>query len=258
MLHPSQKQISLRNQRVFGSGKLLTCVPLISKDVDSLIRDAKETCREKPDILEWRSDFFLTISDPEKVAQAAQALRQAVGDVPVLFTPRHPAENGNTDLSDALKKEIIEAVVSTGCIDLVDLEMRYEEDYIQQIRQITASNNVKLVLSYHDFSGMPDLEVIQAKLERAERLGADINKLALMPQNFHDVAVFCQMVCNAKASWMKNPIIASLMGDVGAVTRFAGGSLGSDMCFVSVTGISGPGQMHIHDYRILNTLIDGE
>jgi 3-dehydroquinate dehydratase len=57
---------------------------------------------------------------------------------------------------------------------------------------------------------------------------------------------------------MQNPMIASLMGDVGAVTRFGGGSLGSDMCFVAVTGVSGPGQMHISDYRILNALIDGE
>ena len=258
MRHPSQIQIPLRNHRVFGDGTLLACVPLISKNLEALIHDAKETCLEQPDILEWRSDFFLSITQPDKVAQAAQALRQAAGDVPVLFTPRHPAENGQRELSDALKLKVIDAVVSTGCIDLVDLEMRYEEDYIAQVRQITASKGVKLVLSYHDFTGMPDLAVIQSKLERAERLGADINKLALMPKDFHDVAVFCKMVCEAKASWMKNPIIASLMGDVGAVTRFAGGSLGSDMSFVSVTGVSGPGQMHISDYRILNALIDGE
>ena len=66
------------------------------------------------------------------------------------------------------------------------------------------------------------------------------------------------MACEAKASWMKKTILASLMGDVGAVTRFTGRTLGSDMCFVSVTRISSPGQMHINDYRILNTGIDGE
>lgn len=258
MSHPSQNQFTLRNQRVFGSGKLLTCVPLISKDLDALLRDAKEVCAEKPDILEWRSDFFLALSEPDTMAQAARALRQAAGDVPVLFTPRHPAENGNSDLSDQTKKDVIEAVAATGCIDLVDLEMRYEDDYIKQIRRITSDKGVKLVLSYHDFTGMPTLEEIRVKLERAEQLGGDANKLALMPKSFHDVAVFFEMVCEAKASWMKNPIIASLMGDVGAVSRFGGGSLGSDMCFVSVAGASGPGQMHISDYRILNALIDGE
>lgn len=66
------------------------------------------------------------------------------------------------------------------------------------------------------------------------------------------------MACEAKASWMKKPIFASLMGDVGAVTRFTGRTLGSDMCFASVIRISGSGQMHISDYRIPNTGIDGE
>lgn len=258
MLHPSQKQITLRNKRVFGGGRLLTCVPLVSKDIEALVRDAGETCRENPDILEWRADFFQTLSDPGAMAEAAKALREAAGDTPVLFTPRHPAENGAAPLEDERKKAVIEAVSATGCIDLVDLEMRYDDSYIRQVRRLTADHGVKLVLSYHDFSGMPELETIRAKLRRAEDLGADINKLALMPKDYHDVAVFCQEICRAKQDWMKNPMIASLMGDIGAVTRFGGGSLGSDMCFVAVTGISGPGQMHISDYRVLNALIDGK
>ncbi len=53
-------------------------------------------------------------------------------------------------------------------------------------------------------------------------------------------------------------MIASADGRRGGVTPLRGGSLGSDMCFVAVTGVSGPGQMHISDYRILNALIDGE
>lgn len=258
MLHPSQKQITLRSGAVFGGGRLLTCVPLVSQDLDALLRDAKESCAAAPDILEWRADFFHSLSDPQAMAVAASALRATVGNTPILFTPRHPEENGAAALDGKVKKQVIQAVSATGCIDLVDLEMRYDEAYIGEIRRITVEHGVKLILSYHDFSGMPDLELLRDKLRRAERLGADINKLALMPKDFHDVAVFCQEICLAKETWMQNPMIASLMGDVGAVTRFGGGSLGSDMCFVAVTGVSGPGQMHISDYRILNALIDGE
>jgi len=262
MRNPSQSQILLRNQKVFGGGRLLTCVPLISTDITTLVRDAAEAYAESPDVLEWRADFFHALSDPQAMAEAAERLRAEVRNIPILFTPRHPAESGKggnkaADLSNAAKKEVIKAVCATGCIDLVDSEMRYDESYIQDIREITKSNGIKLVLSYHNFDEMPDMDTVRAKLERAELLGADINKLALMPKNYHDVAVFCKMICEAKSAWMKNPIIASLMGDVGAVTRFCGGSLGSDMCFVSVAGASGPGQMHISDYRILNSLIEG-
>jgi len=262
MLNPSQSQIPLRNQKVFGEGRLLTCVPLISTDVTSLVRDAAEAYAENPDVIEWRADFFHALSDPQAMAETAEMLRAEAGNIPILFTPRLPAESGKAEnkaaeLSDATKKEVIKAVCATGCIDLVDIEMRYDESYIQDVREITKSNDVKLVLSYHDFDGMPDMDTVRAKLERAEHLGADINKLALMPQNYHDVAVFCKMICEAKSTWMENPIIASLMGDVGAVTRFCGGCLGSDMCFVSVAGASGPGQMHISDYRILHSLIEG-
>lgn len=256
MQNPSQKQIVLRNGKVFGGGKLLACVPLISKNLEELLNDAKETCSAEPDILEWRSDFFESIADAGKMAEAAKALRRVVGDIPVLFTPRIPEEGGKADLLPEVKKAVIEAVCETGCIDLVDVEMRFDDGYLQEIKKITEKYGVKLVLSYHDFSGMPEIEVIEEKLRRAEEMGADVDKLALMPKNFHDVAAFCKCVCDAKKTWVKNPVIGSLMGDVGAVTRFGGGSLGSDMSFVAVTGVSGPGQMHISDYRILNELID--
>ena len=181
MLHPSQKQITLRSGAVFGGGRLLTCVPLVSQDLDALLRDAKESCAAAPDILEWRADFFHSLSDPQAMAVAASALRATVGNTPILFTPRHPEENGAAALDGKVKKQVIQAVSATGCIDLVDLEMRYDEAYIGEIRRITAEHGVKLILSYHDFSGMPDLELLRDKLRRAERLGADINKLALMP-----------------------------------------------------------------------------
>ena len=68
MLHPSQKQITLRSGAVFGGGRLLTCVPLVSQDLDALLRDAKESCAAAPDILEWRADFFHSLSDPQAMA----------------------------------------------------------------------------------------------------------------------------------------------------------------------------------------------
>lgn len=254
MAYPSQKQYELRNGRVFGGGKVLACAPLISPNVEALVADAKACCAENPDILEWRSDFLEALSDPQAAAEAARALREAAGDVPVLFTPRHPAENGVQELDPDTKRAVIESVCATGCVDLVDLEMRYDEEYIAEVKRITEKYGVKLVLSCHDFSGMPDWEDIETKLRRAERLGADINKLALMPKNYHDVAAFCKNIVDAKQTWMKNPVINSMMGDIGAVTRFAG-NLGSDMSFVAVTAVSGPGQMHISDYRILNELL---
>ena len=256
MLHPSQKKIQLRNGKVFGGGVLLACVPLISRTTEALKADAVETCAAGPDLLEWRSDFMEQLSDPAAMAEAAKVLREVAGDIPVIFTPRNPAEGGQQPLTDEQKKAVIEAVSATGCIDLVDLELAYPDAFIQEIRDICHQNNVQLILSNHNFSCLPSLEEVTEKLQRMEAVGADINKLAYKPQNFHEVAAFCKMICDAKETWMKNPVINSLMGDVGAVTRFGGGSLGSDMCFVSVTGISGPGQMHIDDYRILNQLID--
>ncbi|MDO4493711.1 MAG: type I 3-dehydroquinate dehydratase [Clostridia bacterium] len=256
MQHPSQKQYTLRNGKVFGGGTLLACCPLVSADLDALRTDTEATCKAFPDILEWRADYFEKLSDPEAVAEAARVVRVAAGDVPVLFTPRITAEGGKQDLEPEAKKAVIRAVCETGCIDLIDIEMRWNEDFIRDVRAIADASGVRLVLSYHDFKGMPDLDTIREKLEFAEKY-ADINKLALMPQNFHDVAAFCKMIVEAKQNWMQNPVIGSLMGDIGAVTRFGGGSLGTDMCFVAVTGVSGPGQMHIDDYRILNELIDG-
>ena len=251
----SQNKVTVKG-KVYGGDRLLICVPLISANVTALLEDAKKTCAYGPDIIEWRADFFENLSDAQTVAQAANRLGTVAGDIPILFTVRHPAENGVSALSDEDKKAVIKAVCATGAISLVDLELRYDDDYIAEVRDITRRNGVALVLSYHNFSGMSDMNGVQKKIERAEQMGADISKLALMPKDFHDVAVFSKTICAAKRSYMKNPIIASLMGDIGGVSRFAGGLLGSDMSFVSVTGISGPGQMHIEDFRILNNLME--
>ncbi len=73
--------------------------------------------------------------------------------------------------------------------------------------------------------------------------GADIAKLAVMPQSPADGARLLQATAKAAARRPETPLITMAMGAAGAVTRLCGGAFGVCASFGAVGGAaSAPGQ----------------
>lgn len=250
----SKKKVQVKD-KIFGGSEVLICIPLISKNVESLLKQAEEICTFKPDIIEWRADYFENIEKSEIVAFALESLHNIIGDTPLLFTLRHAAEGGFKLVTQEKRLEIFEKLLKTKLIDVVDVEMANEACFIEKVKYAVNENKSKLLLSYHNFKETPSKQFIIDKIKLGENLGADISKVAVMPQSYSDVVTLINATHQARENEVDIPIVAVSMGEIGAITRIAGGLFGSDMSFVSACGVSGPGQIPIQDFRALTKIL---
>ncbi len=81
-----------------------------------------------------------------------------------------------------------------------------------------------------------------ARLRRMEALGADIAKLAVMPQTPEDVLTLLSATGEVSATAAR-PVVTMSMGRLGAVSRIAGEVFGSALTFGAVGQSSAPGQL---------------
>src|SRR5262245_13549437 len=97
----------LRLRRLeFGGPQSLFCIPLVGTDAASLVDQATIAMRLKPDLIEWRADFFSETS-VEALVHAAGVLRTMADEPAIIFTLRIKAEGGAQELSQPKRRELI-------------------------------------------------------------------------------------------------------------------------------------------------------
>ena len=69
--------------------------PLIGETRTAILAEVAAIVPKKPDLLEWRIDFFEAIGDIPTVIDTARAIRQNAAGIPVLLTRRSATEGGN-------------------------------------------------------------------------------------------------------------------------------------------------------------------
>jgi len=247
----SKNKVIVKN-KVFGGERILTCIPLVAKDKETLLSQAEEIVELKPDIIEWRVDFFENVSNVESVVEGLEGLANIIRDIPLIFTLRHYNEGGQAKLKQEQRIEIIRQSLETGKVDIVDVEIINGSDFINVVKNLGIVNDTKLILSYHNFNETPNEEFMLDKLKEGERLGADIVKIAVMPQNHGDVLKLLNVTYKSR-NIISTPLISMSMGDIGVVTRIIGGIFGSDMTFAVGKESSAPGQIPIED---INTVLE--
>lgn len=70
-----------------------------------------------------------------------------------------------------------------------------------------------------------------------------------MPKSHHDIMVLLNATLKARTEALQIPIITMSMGELGIVTRIAGGVFGSDITFAIGKDPSSPGQIPIEKLR---------
>jgi len=122
---------------------------------------------------------------------------------------------------------------------------------IARVRTVSKANNIKLVLSFHNFSYTPGLETLASKFLTADQLGADVAKVAVMPRDLDDVLTLLTATREGSKK-LRIPLISMSMGPYGAMTRLFGWTFGSALTFAVGASSSAPGQVPIED---LNTAL---
>ncbi|TFZ04172.1 type I 3-dehydroquinate dehydratase [Ramlibacter humi] len=224
------------------------CVPFVGRTAGALRAEAARAARLKPDLVEWRVDFFEGIARTADVVALAQELRNAAG-VPLLFTRRSSREGGQPiALGEPEVVALYEAVCAARAADIVDAEMAGDRAHVQAVREAARAAGIALLLSFHDFAGTPPAGELLARFRQAQDLGADIGKLAVMPQSKADVLALLQATLQASET-LDIPVAGMAMGALGAASRLCGGEFGSALTFGMGEAASAPGQMPVDALR---------
>lgn len=238
----------------FGGTKPLFCIPIIPLHAADLTSQADIAHRLQPDLVEWRSDFYQDRT-PEGFLAAARSLRKTLPDEAIIFTLRWKSEGGAHDIPQPLRQNLIEAVLRSGLVDIVDLELASDLEFLGPLLNTARESGVKVILAMHDFTHTPPTEELLAKINAMEALGADIAKLAVMPQNADDVLRVFQVILTARQRFPHLPLAIMSMGALGSITRVAGFLYGSDMAFAVGKEASAPGQIPIEDARRMAAML---
>lgn len=206
------------------------------------------------DLIEWRIDFFDQVEDAEKLVETAKKLRQVMSEMPLLTTFRTHFEGGVKKLSEEEYFDICRVLIKEKATDLLDLELFRKTSKLKEIIAEAHENNIYIIMSNHDFDKTPEISELERRLTLMKTYGADIAKIAVMPNSARDVLNLLLATDNIKYK-LNCPLITMVMGDLGKVTRISGEVFGSCLTFGTVGDASAPGQIESTNLKgILDTL----
>ena len=188
----------------------------------------------KADIIEWRADF---LGDIESILQAAPFIFEKFKDFSLLFTVRTANEGGNISISKKDYVTLLKKVAKLGP-DYIDIEYFSYRKALPQLLEFKE----KIVLSYHNFFESPtDLNARMMKMQREE---TGFVKVAIMAQRECDVLDLLQITRDFTMEYGPK-FIGIAMGELGKISRVAGGLTGSVWTFVALDKEEGsaPGQL---------------
>jgi 3-dehydroquinate dehydratase-1 len=204
----------------------------------------------KPDVVEWRADSYDDIS-AHNVLKAAGGLRAALNIEPIIFTLRIHSEGGTKPIPQDVRLHVIESMVRSGFIDILDLELSNGPQVLKPLVHSAHEHGKRVILSFHDFEHTPDNDVLLDRISTMVAQGADIAKIACMPNEPADVLRLLQLTLSARQMFPSVPLCTMSMGRLGSISRVAGFLYGCDMSFAVGQEASAPGQIPIADARAM-------
>ena len=167
---------------------------------------------------------------------------------PVIATNRLATEGGRWTGSEAERRALLEKALTLGA-DFLDLELAADPAWRRELWE--RRGQAKIILSWHDFSGTPDTEHLEAILQTMLAQEADVIKMVAMAQKPEDNLRLLSLIPKALAA--DREIIAFGMGPAGKWSRVAAPLLGSFLTFApfSKKRASAPGQLTVNEVKDL-------
>lgn len=258
-------------------------VPILARTGEDAARQAiTVSSHEGVDVLEWRIDPLVAESrgaggrEPEAVetevfdseavdseavdsegaggadwdAELARSYDAFVRTrIPTLVTVRSEAEGGHCPVERYT--EAVESVIALRPA-AVDVEMGREES--ARLLDAAKDAGVATVVSAHSWEATPSSQQLDTAFAVMAASGADVVKIAVMPQSMEDVLTL--LGATARASQVHDvPVIGIAMGELGRVTRLCAGEFGSAATFATVGAGSAPGQMTAEQVDLVRSIL---
>lgn len=250
------KQTVLIKNVEFGAGQPKICLPVVAR-TDAEIRQQLLTIAQgQPDLVEFRADWYTDVMDRSARRFALDGIRTLLPQTPLLFTYRTRREGGENELSDADYLRLCLEVIEDCAADLIDVELFMGEEIVAQIVRAAHEKGIAVICSSHDFEKTPAREEMLRRFRAMEALGADLLKLAVMPQSAEDVLTLLSATAEMDAAGSR-PVISMSMGKLGAISRLCGEQFGSCVTFGAAGKASAPGQIEARALRAVLEILHG-
>ena len=244
--------VNIRGCRI-GEGRPKVILPIVERTETAILEKAAQFSTLKADCVEWRADWFEGFQSPAAIARCAAKLRVALKDKLLLVTFRTKAEGGNVELTHEEYLRFLHTVLDTDCADLIDIEFFTAGADLPQLITDTHTAGAAVVCSSHDFHKTPPRVELVSRMVQMQQAGADLPKLAVMPQTRTDVLELLSATAEMADLHPETPVITMSMGTLGAVSRLAGEAFGSAMTFANPGQASAPGQVSLD---VVNDALD--
>lgn len=198
------------------------------------------------DLLEWRLDLFLKYHSLEETFAALTTLSVSPRH-PVVVTNRPKREGGEFGSPEELRFEMLHRAIEAGA-EWVDLEGWVDETTFQSFQ----AQNVRILLSYHDFSGTPDQQSLRRLVETMAEKRPHAIKLATYAQTPADNLRVLELIPFGQQQ-LGVEVLAFCMGPLGRWSRLICLLLGSPWTYVQLPELTSaaPGQWTATEMRRL-------
>lgn len=237
-----------------GEGKPLVCVPVMEKTKEGIFAEAQRLTGLGVEMIEWRVDAFESPIDMNALREVLKGLEPMLEETILVYTFRSKSQGGLIQLSQSEIFDIHQIAAETRIADFIDVEYFASKNPKKEV-SILQKMGAHVIASHHDFDETPKPEVMRALLEQMNGSGADVVKLAVMPQSEADVLalLFATLLFHEKNP--DKPLITMSMGALGSLSRVAGESVGSCVTFGAGKQASAPGQLPMEELNQMLKLL---
>ncbi|AKB16917.1 MULTISPECIES: type I 3-dehydroquinate dehydratase [unclassified Methanosarcina] len=235
-----------------GSFDLEKKAAVVAVILEKPLETSKKAAEKGADILEIRLDL-LGIRNLERAAEIIREIKSKTG-LPVIATNRSRAEGGKWEGAEEDRTELLIGLLKYPFslkegLDAVDIELSASLEERDKVIKAAKDHRKTVIVSSHDFSKTPSPREMKAILEEMFLAGADIAKLAVMPQLMEDVLNLLRVTLDFRKE--EKSVCTIAMGKPGKHTRVVAPLYGSVLTYGSVEGdaSAAPGQLPVDEVK---------
>ncbi len=146
------------------------------------------------------------------------------------------------------------AVAQSGDADIIDVQIFSGDEVVRKNIDAIHKAGCRVVGSYHSFDGTPGKDELVSCMKKAQDMGADIPKVAVMPRSRADVIALLDATQEMHTKYADRPIITMSMGS-GVISRLCGECFGSAATFGMIGQASAPGQIPTEQLTIVLSIL---
>jgi len=218
----------------------MICAAISANDTESAIQKSQKAIKQGATFIEVRIDYFknpFAANFPKLVKNIASKL---------IITIRKPDEGGKYAFDENERQELIKKAILAAPYG-IDIEFSMDTADLTQLIQLAKENQVKIILSSHDFQKTPELSQMKNQILEAANKGVDFVKIIGTASSLEDNLKMLSLPQIAKKN--KIQIIAFTMGSKGAISRILSPIFGAAFTFAALDEPTAPGQLSIIELK---------